>query len=127
MAMSLVQELRKLRTLRGKRDRAKEKFDEAEAEFKSQQTHVFELMQANEVGSMKQGDTLFVPAETPYAQVQDREAFVAWAKEQMPELVEEKERKAVLNELIRERLDNGEELPPGVGFYVREYVSQRAA
>jgi hypothetical protein len=32
----------------------------------------------------------------------------------------------LLNEVVREKLDNGEQLPDGLGFYVKQYVSQRA-
>jgi hypothetical protein len=39
----------------------------------------------------------------------------------------ETERKRVLNELVRERLDNGEPLPPGIGLDVKEKISMRAA
>ena len=40
-------------------------------------------------------------------------------------LLRDHQRKALVNELIRDHLDNGAELPPGLGFYVREYISQR--
>ena len=79
------------------------------------------------VDSIRVDGVLFVPAETTYGTIQDRSAFIEWAKENAPEMFEEKERSGLVNELVRERLDNGEPLPPGVGFYVREYVSQRAA
>jgi len=69
----------------------------------------------------------FVPSETVYANVQDRAAFVEWARTHDEELVEDRERKALLNQLVRERLDNGEPMPPGIGFYVRETIAQRSS
>jgi hypothetical protein len=44
-----------------------------------------------------------------------------------PELVEWREVSDVLNQLVRQRLDDGEELPPGVGVRPRTYVSQRVS
>lgn len=124
--MSTIQqdakELRSLRKVAEDLDRnakaAKEKATDAENLF-------FERMRTEDVESIKVQGTLFVPAETVYGQVQDSSEFVAWAEENSPELVEVKARKALVNELIRERLDTGEALPPGLGFYVKQYVSQR--
>ena len=31
----------------------------------------------------------------------------------------------LLNQLVRERLDNGEPLPPGIGYYTKEFISVR--
>lgn len=53
--------------------------------------------------------------------------FVKWAESNDPDLIQYKERGAELNSLVRQRLDDGEPLPPGVGFYDREYISQRTS
>lgn len=127
MANTLAQDLRKLAKLRRERDELKRRFDAADAKFKEHRTHVFHRMQAEETESMKVAGTLYVAYEDPMATVQDREAFVEWAKDNAPELVQLTERKRVLNELVRERLDNGEPLPPGIGLDVKEKISMRAA
>lgn len=127
MPTSLTNDLRRLRTLKARRDKAKEKYEADDKEFKDFQRRVFDRMNAEEVESQKVAGTLFVPIETTYAQVQDRQAFIDWAKENEDELIEPKERKELLNALVRQCLDDGEELPPGVTFYNREYISQRAA
>lgn len=124
---TLTQELTGLRALKAKRDKAKREFEDLDLEFKQRQFRAMERMRSEGVESMKVEGTLFVPTETVYAQIQDRQEFVAWAEENDTELIEPKERKEILSQMVRQRLDDGEPLPPGVGFYVREYISQRAA
>jgi hypothetical protein len=99
---------------------AKAEADQFEARF-------FERMEAEGIGSIKVGGTNFVPVGTVYGQVQDREKFIEWAQANSPELLELKERKALVNEIVREAIDAGTEMPDGLGFYVKQYVSQRVA
>lgn len=94
---------------------------------KDAEQHLFERMESDGVGSLRlEGIGNFVRAETVYGQVQDRAEFIKWAGENAPELLETKERKKLVNELVRERLDSGELLPDGLGFYTMRYVSVRA-
>lgn len=99
--------------------------DEAKAQAKHAEQLFFARMEQEGYDSLKVRGTNFVRAATIYGQVQDREAFIKWAEENAPELLELKERAALVNELVRERMDTGEILPDGLGFYAREYVSQR--
>ena len=124
---TLAAELAGLRAVKNLRDTAKKEYERLDTEFKQKQFRVMERMKQEGVESMKVDGTLFVPTETVYAQIQDRSEFVAWAEENDTELIEPKERKEILSQLVRQKLDDGEALPPGVGFYVREYISQRAA
>lgn len=75
------------------------------------------------------GGVTHSPAETPFGTVQDAEQLYNWAVTEgnMPELYEAlpKTRARLLNELVRERLDNGESPPPGAGYWVRCYISSR--
>ncbi len=123
----LDQAAKNLRALKLKRDEAKATFESLDDNFKHEQFKLMERMRATGVESMKVDGTLFVPTETVYAQVQDRTELVAWAEEHAPELIEARERKELMNQEVRRRLDDGEALPPGLSFYVREYISQRAA
>lgn len=93
------------------------------------QYRLIERMEQEKCKSFSDGETLFVSASTVMANVQDREAFVAWAKDHDEALLDPlpKERSDLLNQLVREKLDNGEPPPPGVGFYVREYISHNKA
>ena len=125
--MEIKDALSKLKALKEHRDAAKEVFSQAENEFKQFQTEVWDFMDENKIDGMKVDGVNFVKTATAYASVQDRDEFREWAKENDESLIELKERSALLNALVRERLDNEEELPPGVGMYVREVISQRAA
>lgn len=116
--------MRKLkRELTAKNDaakKAKEAFDEHER-------HCLTRMEQDGIESQRSYGTTFSPVQKVYAQVQDRSAFVAWAKENDEELIQDKERKTELDRVVRTALEDGQELPPGIGFYTREYISQRNA
>jgi hypothetical protein len=127
MTEPLPKQCAALKALKAQRDIAKKKYEDLDHEFKRAQFRLMEEMRSQGVESLKVGGTLFVPTETVYAQVQDRSEFVRWAQENDDELIDHRERKEVLSQLVRQKLDDGEPLPPGVGFYVREYISQRAA
>lgn len=125
--MNISEEARQFRELRVERDEAKRVFEDLDAQYKQAMDRLFQRMNAEGVDGLKVDDISFTPSETVYANMQDRDAFVQWAKENDDQLIESKERKALLNAMVRERIDNGEPLPPGVGFYVRETVQQRAS
>lgn len=124
---SIEDEARALRSLREKRDQLKAEFEEADEAYKGAVERLYERMDETGVDGLKIDGINFVPSETVYANVQDRAAFVEWARTHDEELVEDRERKALLNQLVRERLDNGEPMPPGIGFYVRETIAQRSS
>lgn len=98
---------------------------EAKAECKAAEIALINRMEDESVDALKYDGTLFVPSETTYGNVSDRSEFIEWALENAPELVEYKERPKLVNETVREYLDNNQELPPGLDFYVKQYVSQR--
>ena len=130
---TLTQDCKELEELRAEKKRLKEELDEAEQAFKTAERKLMERMAAEEAESHRAGGMNFTPATTAYGKIDDREAFLEWARQQEGDgadgetLYEVKERKALINELVRERLDNDEPLPPGVGVYVREYVSVTAS
>lgn len=125
--LPLDQALRNLRALKLKRDEAKATFESLDDNFKHEQFKLIERMKSAGVESTRIDGINFVPTETIYAQVQDRTELVAWAEEHAPELIESRERKELLNQEVRRRIDDGDGMPPGLSFYVREYISQRAA
>lgn len=83
-----------------------------------------ELTETNTYG-IKQADARYDLKSTIYANVQDREEFVAWCQDNGMDdvLLGLKEEKARLNEIVRAAIDNNEELPPGVGWYSKNYIS----
>lgn len=124
---SLNQDAAALREMKLARDEAKAQYEDLDKQFKSAQAELLERMEEEGCEGTKVDGTNFVPTKTIYGQVQDRSAFVEWAQENEPELLEPKERKELINELVRQKLDDGEPLPPGLNFRVQEYISQRAA
>lgn len=125
--MSINDDAKQLRELKHERDDAKDKAQALERQYKEAESRFMEELEQAGIDSIKVEGMAYVPAETVYGQVQDRSVFLDWAHEHQPELLEERERKQLINELVRKHLDDGEPLPPGLGFYVREYVSLRAS
>lgn len=123
--MTVTEKAKELKKLRAKRDKDKDKAKASEAEYRKCEAELMQLMEAEDTDAVKVSGVLFSPTETVYAKMDDRTEFVEWARENAPELIEDRERKELTNQLVRERLDNGEVLPPGLGFYVRQYISQR--
>ncbi len=122
---TLGQDLLKLRVRKRNADASQKQADSKKRLHKDWERHCLDRMEAEEAENHKTRGTLFSPVAKQYAQIQDREAFVEWALANEPELVQYKERSAELNALVRAALDDADELPPGVGFYVRSYISQR--
>lgn len=127
MSDELEDQLLELRRLKALESEAKTKYEEARNDHKSFEAELIDRMAAGKIESQSVDGTRFTPTSTIYSSVQDRQAFVAWAKETDDSLIEDKERKEVLNQIVRQCLDDGDELPPGIGFYTREYISQRAS
>jgi len=127
MATSLKQDLQRLRRLKDESTALNKKAKDKSAELEQHQARVYARMESEDVESIRFNGRNFIRVEPqPYASIQDRDAFVEWARNNDPSLVSEKEEKRLLNQLVRERLDNGEELPPGIGFYTKEIISVRA-
>ena len=128
MTTTLANDARTLRNLRETEREQKTAYEETKAEREQIERSLIARLEVEETDSLRVDGVLFSPTKTAYGQIQDRELFVEWAQTHGDtELVEVRERKALLHELVREKLDNGEALPPGVGFYVKEYISQRAS
>jgi hypothetical protein len=99
--------------------------DEAKKRYQEYEHAVFQEMTAAGMTGFKSETAGYSAKSTIYANVQDSEAFEAWCAENglTEDFLKSAPEKARLNELVRERLDNGEELPPGVGWYPRNYIS----
>lgn len=125
--MTVEERAKDLREKKQDYEEKKEAADIAKMEFKQAQAELLEYMDANDIEGVKTDGINFIPTKTVYGQITDRNAFIAWAEENDDELIEPKERKSVLNERARQLIDDKEEFPPGMGFRVEEYVSQRSA
>lgn len=124
---TLSEELRELRELRERRDDAKAEHTELSDLYAEKESELIERMAEEDTDLHKTGGITYSPQKTVYGQITDRAAFVAWAEENDEELVEKKERKQLINQLARTHVDDGAPLPPGMGFYVKEFIGQRAS
>lgn len=123
VTLDRFRELARLRALKKDTEDAAKAAKEAHDRF---QAELFADMQSTGHDSSKVDGVRFDRKSTIYGHVQDMAAFEAWCAE-FPERAETflktSPEKARINERVREAIDNGEELPPGVGFYARDYIS----
>lgn len=66
---------------------------------------------------------MYKPSSTTFATIQDKNALLEYLQDHDDILVEPKIKEADLNQLVRECLDNGQPLPPGLGYYDKEFIS----
>lgn len=103
--------------------------DEAAKQAKSShdayQAQLFEELRDRGVKSVSTDNGRFDCKATIYANVNDMEAFTAWAdaRDLTDEFVKDAPEKARLNEFVRDCIDSGQELPDGVNWYERQYIS----
>lgn len=102
-----------------------ERADTAKAEMERYQAILFQEMRDERVTSLKHEGKSYAAKETIYATVQDLDAFAEWARENglETEFLKEAAVKRLLNELVNARLNSQEELPPGLGWYAKQYIS----
>lgn len=118
--------IREVRRLREVYDALKKQADAAKIAYDKAHLALWERMDATEVHGMKIDGKNFVwNPPKPYGSISDKRLFIEWAEENAPELVEPEPRMSLVNELVRQRIDNGEEMPPGVNFYTKKTVAQR--
>jgi hypothetical protein len=125
--MTLEQEIREVRRLRDEKERLGKEAADAKLAYDRAHLALWERMDATGVDAVKIDGTLYSKYAKPYGSVADKSALYQWAVDEgnAPELFDTKPREAVINEFVRQRLDNGEELPPGLNFYVKQTISQR--
>lgn len=123
--MKLTDRLARLADLKATEREHKKRYEasKAERELFELETHTF--MESEDLRTVRTGSHTFSAKETIYGQVQDEDAFRAWVKDQdlEEEFFRSEEVKGRINELVREAIDSGRDLPPGLGWYPRKYVS----
>jgi hypothetical protein len=157
MARSIQQELQRLRRLKLDAEKTGKAKRDADLEFKKHQAHVLTRMESTGVDGLKAGGVLFTKVEKVKGQVDDRSEYVRWALDNDEglqafiqraagrhgvagafvdelyeavmnlELLKLKEDGQLLNQQARAHIDDGEPLPPGMGFRPDNYISQRKA
>lgn len=114
--------LRELRTIYYDRKADAEK---AELAYKRQMARVRELADDEGIrGGYRTAEGSYeVPEPTWYATIQDFNAYQKWARENRPALLRlDKRVTDTMNALVRERINNNQPLPPGLGAYPKAPV-----
>lgn len=120
--------LEKLEHLAWLKRRAKRSMAAAEARkdaAKEFEAELFGVMDDLGLTSLNTRQHTFVPKTTVRSYVTNAEEFRRWLEENdlVSEFLKDEPQKARLNELVRDRLDRKQELPPGVAWYPQQYIS----
>lgn len=75
--------------------------------------------------SVKIDGVLYEPHSQPFAQVTNKKLLLEYLEGNTSILIAKNPSKAELNQLVREKLDNGEELPPGLSWYEKTRIGAR--
>lgn len=123
--MELADMLDHLRWLKARRDRSTKVSKERDRIFKEYERDVYHYLERNRLDGVKSDGYTFGTRSTTMGNVFDQDAFEAWLHDNdlMEDYLRSEPQKARLNELVRERLDNKQDLPPGVSAHAREYIS----
>jgi hypothetical protein len=82
-----------------------------------------QAMQAEGLKSVVIGGFRYTPSPEPYANVTDRQAFLAWAMQNMKDNLNINWN--VLQATVKAALDTGDEFPPGVDVHLKKTISRR--
>jgi len=124
--MSTIEErLTKLRELKRAAEASQKQADADKADHAQYQEDLFAAMREAGVRSVKTNDAQFSARSTIYGSVQDIDLFMTWCKQHnvSADYFTDKPSMRRINELVRDRLDAGDEIPPGVGWFPRDYIS----
>src|SRR5687768_2099250 len=125
----LESKFRRLAELREDRDIAKKTAETAEAEYREYEAELFVAIEDSSLRGTVEFDfggdlgvIRFQPRSTIYGRVIDKNAALdAFENEALvDEMVAPKFEARRLNEYVRDRLETGQELPDGVGYYERK-------
>lgn len=124
--------LRRLMEVRQKRDEAKKALELAERDFRECESDVFESLEDSDVkGTLKVdlgepwGTVSFRTRETHFGNIFDEEAATEYFEQraQIDEVSAPKFVKRRINEIVRDAVEQGADLPPGVDYYTQRGVT----
>lgn len=127
----LASKFRRLVELRDKRDIAKGALERYEKEYRSYEADLWDELEASPLqGTIKidlgdEGVVTFQRRETIYGRVLDADKALEYFERRaltdeftQPKLVSRR-----VNELVREKVESGEPVPPGLDFYAQRFIS----
>lgn len=128
----IVQKLRRLMEARVERDTAKKAAELAEKEYRELEAEVWDVLEESDLEppyKVKLGEPYgtvrFNNRTTNYARVIDEDAALEGFEQRavVDEFTKPKIVMQRLNEQVRDALEQGKPLPPGVDFYPKRFVS----
>lgn len=129
---ALESKFRRLAELREERDIDKKASENSEAAYREYEAELFEAVEESALRGTVEfdfggdlGKIRFQPRRTIYGRVIDKNAALdAFENEALvDEMTAPKIEARRLNEYVRDRLENGQELPDGVDYYERRYFT----
>lgn len=131
-ADKIASRLRRLVELREARDEAKTRADAAESDYREYEADMFEELSDGPIkGSLRldlgppHGVVQFTPRETKFGRIIDQDAALEFFNKRAltEQMTKPSIEKARLNTMVREILEAGGQMPPGVDWYARRGVT----
>lgn len=127
----LQSKLSRLFEAREQRDADKIAAEKSEKEYRELEAEVWDELDESPIsGALKieipgRGTVTFQPRETYYGRIIDKDALMEYLEQRAltDELTEIKFSGARINEIVREHVEAGKAMPPGLDFYARRPVS----
>jgi hypothetical protein len=132
LAADLVSRFRRLVELREKRDQDKKAAERSEKAYREAEAEIWEELEESPVkGTVRidLGDDLgvvtFQPKETYYGRVINQNDALDYFEERalMDEFTTPKIVMARVNEQVRQCIEQGDPIPPGLDYYAKRYIS----
>jgi hypothetical protein len=123
---------RSLVETRHARDEAKKAYEKAEEDYREVEAEIIAYLDASPIeGTIKidvgepYGVVSFRGNQTYYGRLLDEDQALEYYEQRamVDEVTKPKFVMARLNEEVRQRLETGESMPPGVDYYTRRYVT----
>lgn len=122
-APELVAMTEKLALLRIRLETAEDEAKRIRGDYEAVEHDLFDALENAGMRQMRTEWGLFTLNDLAWAHVTDPEAARAWADQQLPDLLSLNQ--ARLSKIVRDRLKEGGELPPGVDFRTSRKITWR--
>jgi hypothetical protein len=111
--------------VKGRKDTLNVELSAIDLELSALERVILETLDAQGLDSIVTGGYRYTRSPAPYPKIEDRPALLAWVSETMPELLTVNAQ--TLGAVTKQRLEQGEALPPGVSVYLKETIARRKA
>lgn len=127
-----LRKLRRLMELRQRRDEDKKQAEISEKDYREAEADVYEALSDGPVDRLNNidlgepwGKVSFQARETIYGRIIDSEEAQEYfeSRAMIEEVSEPKFVMARVNEIVRDKVEQGEKMPPGLDFYPRRFVA----